>query len=175
MFALDTIMLSEKYIGAIYKDHVNALFSYALSLGADRDTAMDAVHDVFCKLCADEKALAAVANMRFYLLRSLKNRLLDLFKKKKETIGLPLETIADGLPFELNATVEDELIADEEQELISRKLNSLLKDLTNRQREIIYLRYSQGLDYEEISHLMHISVPACRKLLSKALQGLRGN
>jgi RNA polymerase sigma factor (sigma-70 family) len=167
-------MLSEKHIDSIYKDHVNALFSYALSLGFDRETAMDAIHDVFCKLCADKKALAAVANMRFYLLRSLKNRLLDLFKKKKETAGLPLEQLADRLPFNLYATVEDELIAGEEQELAAQKLNVLLEALTHRQREIIYLRYLQGLDYEEISRLMNISMPACRKLLSKALQNLRG-
>jgi RNA polymerase sigma factor (sigma-70 family) len=166
-------MLSEQDIDAGYKAHDIALFSYALSLGFNRETSMDAIHDVFCKLCSEKNALAAIVNMRFYLLRSLKNRLLDLYKRKKETIGLPLEKLAEDLPFSVHATAEDELIAHEEQELVSRKLNSLLATLTDRQREIIYLRYSEALEYEEIARLMHISVPACRKLLHKALKGLR--
>ncbi|MDR2497761.1 MAG: sigma-70 family RNA polymerase sigma factor [Tannerellaceae bacterium] len=166
-------MLSEQDIDAVYKAHANALFSYALSLGFDRETSMDAIHDVFCKLCAERDALAAVVNMRFYLLRSLKNRLLDLCKRKRETIGLPLEKLAEDLPFDLHATVEDELIAHEEQELAARRVNELLATLTDRQREIVYLRYSEGLDYEEIARLMSISAPACRKLMHKALKGLR--
>ena len=113
--------MSEQAIDAIYKAHAKALFSYSVSLGFDRDTSMDAVHDVFCKLCADKKVLATIVNMRYCLLRSLKNRLLDLDKRRKETVGLPLEKLAEELPFSVHATIEDELIAGtyDEESLLS--------------------------------------------------------
>ena len=49
----------------------------------------------------------------------------------------------------------------------------MLDSLTERQREIVYLRYIQEYDYEQIAQLLNITVHGCRKLLSKAMQNLR--
>ena len=67
------------------------------------------------------------------------------------------------------------MIKAEEQEMIRSKVEQLLESLTDRQREIIYLRYSQECDYEEIAQIMQITVPACRKLFHKALAKLKKN
>jgi RNA polymerase sigma factor (sigma-70 family) len=164
-----------KDIDTLYRNHMHDLFSYALNLGFDRETAMDAIHDVFCKICTDKKSLEKVENIRFYLLRMLKNRLLDIYKLKKEISGLPTDAITGDMPFTVHVSVEDSLIESEEQDLIRAKVEQLLESLTDRQREIIYLRYMQGLAYEEIALLMHITVPACRKLFHKGISNLRKN
>lgn len=166
--------LSEKGIDKVYRMYAHDLFSYALGLGFDRDTSMDAIHDVFYKICLDDKVMDKVNNMRFYLLRSLKNRLLDIHKQKRGMMELPLggET-SDDLPFTVQVSVEDVLIQAEEDENICKQVEQLLQSLTDRQREIIYLRYSMGCDYEEIAQLMQITVPACRKLSHKAVSKLR--
>lgn len=49
----------------------------------------------------------------------------------------------------------------------------MLAALSNRQREIIYLRFYQNLDYEEISEVMNINYQASRNLLSHAIKVLR--
>jgi len=155
--------------------YANDLFSYALNLGFDRDTSMDAIHDVFYKICLDKNMLNKVSHVRFYLLRALKNRLLDIYKQKKETTELPVESAADEIPFSIHVTAEDLIIEMEEQEKIRTKVEELLETLTDRQREIIYLRYTQECDYEEIAELMHITIPACRKLFHKTITKLRKN
>jgi RNA polymerase sigma factor (sigma-70 family) len=165
----------EKDIDALYRMYVHDFFLYALNLGFDRETAMDAIHDVFCKICMDKKVLDEVIHVRFYLLRTLKNRLLDLYKLKKEISGLPLETIANEIPFTIHVTIEDMIIENEEQEKIRSKVEQMLKGLTDRQREIIYLRYTLDCDYEEIAQLMHITVPTCRKFFHKIVNKLRRN
>jgi RNA polymerase sigma factor (sigma-70 family) len=165
--------LKNKDIDALYKMYVQELFSYALNLGFDRDTAMDAIHDVFCKLCIDKKTLEKVTHTRFYLLRALKNRLLDLYKLKKEITGLPPEILAEEIPFTVQVTIEDRMIENEEKEKIRLQVKHLLESLTDRQREIIYLRYTLDCDYEEIAQLMHITVPACRKLFHNVIAKLR--
>ena len=38
-------------VDSLYKDYVDDLFSYALGFGFDKQTAMDAIHDVFCRVC----------------------------------------------------------------------------------------------------------------------------
>lgn len=160
-------------IDSIYRTYVHDLFSYALHLGFDRETCKDAIHDVFYKLCLDQLQLEDVKNVRFYLLRALKNRLLDIYKQTKGISELSLDTITDELPFTIRVTVEDELIRSEEEENIRDRVENLLRSLSDRQREIIYLRYSQECDYEEIAQLMIISVQSSRQLLHKALSKLK--
>lgn len=160
-------------IDTIYRAHIHDLFSYALHLGFDRETCQDAIHDVFYKLCMDQVQLDQIKNIRFYLLRALKNRLLDIYKQKRGIFELPLDVIADELPFTIRVTVEDELIQSEEEEKTRVMIEAMLHSLSDRQREIIYLRYTHECDYEEISDLMNISVPSCRKLLHKAILKLR--
>ncbi|MCC8172354.1 MAG: sigma-70 family RNA polymerase sigma factor [Parabacteroides sp.] len=138
-------------IDTLYRTHVHDLFSYALHLGFDRETCQDAIHDVFCKLCTGKEQLDTVKNIRFYLLRALKNRLLDLYKQKKGISELSLDTIPDELPFTVRVTVEDELIRSEEEKQMRDTVANLLGSLSERQREIIYLRYTQKCDYEEIA------------------------
>jgi RNA polymerase sigma factor (sigma-70 family) len=136
---------------------------------------MDAIHDVFYKLCMDGNRLSQVTHVRFYLLRALKNRLLNIYCHEREMTGLPAGETPGEPPFTIHVTVEDLMIQDEEDEQIRSKVEKLLATLTDRQREVIYLRYMQECGYEEIARIMHITVPACRKLLHKAMTKLREN
>lgn len=159
-------------IASLYNLYVDNLYTYALYLGFEKEAIMDAIHDVFCKLAADEKKLHDISNMKLYLFRSLKNRLYDIFKARREYVGLSIIE-SEEMPFDIHITIEDLLISREEQLQIERSIAEMLGSLTERQREIVYLRYIQECDYEQIAELLHISVHGCRKLLSKAMQKLR--
>jgi RNA polymerase sigma factor (sigma-70 family) len=134
---------------------------------------MDAIHDIFCKLAADENFLNEVENIKLYLFRALKNKLFDVYKTKRPYVELSAVDTNNKMPFEIDVTVEDKLIDSESQQLIKKQIEEMLRSLTERQREIIYLRYIQEYDYQEIAKLLNISVNGCRKLVSKALQSLR--
>jgi RNA polymerase sigma factor (sigma-70 family) len=115
-------------------------------------------------------------NIHFYLLRALKNHLINVHKLRKTVTELSLESFdnrTEDLPFTINVTIEDELIGKEEEEEIRIRITRMLEELSDRQREIIYLRYTEGCEYEEISRLMHISVSSCRKLIHKAMAKLK--
>ena len=160
-------------IDSLYDQYVDDLYNYAQNLGFNRQLIMDAIHDIFYKICINNKILDDVQNVKFYLFRSLKNRLLDINKAQKEYIDLDTEYIQNSIPFTLKVTIEDELIDKEEQLNLEKKINNILNILTDRQREIIYLRFIQGYDYVEVSNLMNITVPACHKLMSKTLAKLK--
>ena len=136
---------------------------------------MDAFHDVFCRLCIREKDVQEIQNPKFYLLRALRNQLIDTYKLKRNYSEVLTGEITDELPYRIKITVEDEMIAAEEQAEVSQKVDEILSVLTERQREIIYLRYMQECSYEEIAEIMQISVPACRKLLYRTLLKLKHN
>ncbi|SCM57591.1 RNA polymerase sigma factor [Petrimonas mucosa] len=162
-------------IASTYNEYLDTLYAYALHLGFDDHTAMDAIHDLFYKLCTQHSSLKEIDNLKFYLFRSLRNRLVDLHRTKRECLSLHLMGEHEGvdLPFQLNVTVEDELIDKEEAEKIREKVENVLSRLTPRQREVIYLRYLQGCSYEEISEIMCMSVAGSRNLVSRSIAKLR--
>ena len=70
-------------------------------------------------------------------------------------------------------SVEQEIIQREISQQKSKMLLLALNELTPRQKEAIYLRFTRELDYKEVAALMDISVEACRNLISKAISILR--
>lgn len=166
-------MKTTKEIESVYNLYVDELFTYGLYLGFEREVVMDSIQDVFYKLSADTSTLDFVSNTKFYLFKSLKNRLYDIYRSRKELIPLDKIDALREMPFQITLNVEELLIEEEEQLRIKKEIEGMLSSLTDRQREIIYLRYVQEYDYNQIAQLLNISVHGCRKLVSKAMNSLR--
>jgi len=164
---------STNNIEDVYNRYVDDLFTYASYLGFDKETIMDAIHDVFYKLGSNQQMLNDVLNIKSYLFKSLKNRLLDIYKGKKHDFEISDLSTLEEMPFNINVNVEDDIIDAEEQANIRILVENMLQSLTPRQREVVYLRYIQEYDYSQIASLLNISVHGCRKLLSKAMETLR--
>lgn len=172
-FDFEITVKPEHTIKDIYNLYVDDLFIYGCYLGFEKEAVKDAIQDVFCKFVSDNKKLNDVTNSKFYLFKSLKNRLIDIHKYQKKHIGLENINPSAELPFNIYVNVEDLIIEKEEQIKIKTKIEHMLNVLTDRQREIIYLRYVQEYDYKQISELLGISVHGCRKLVSAAMKNLR--
>jgi len=153
----------------IYEKYLNVLFAYGMALGFDRETVKDAVQEVFYKLHENKKHLGKLDGLKYYLLRMLKNHLLDVYRSEIETNDIDFYE----LTFSIKTTVLDELITKEEQEQLQTKIDSLLNLLTNRQREAVYLRFIQEMEYEEIGKLLDLTPHASRKLVSRAVKRMR--
>ncbi len=156
-------------LSSLYDAHVNGLHSYGTGLGFSHDACMDAIQDVFCKLFFKIETINA-ETAKYYLFRSFRNRLIDLYKSKKKEIAYP--DISD-LPFHVEVTVVDTLIEEEEQEQIKKKVDQLMGMLTQRQREAIYLRYMEELEYDEIGKILRMNAESVRKLVFRGIEKLR--
>lgn len=156
-------------IEKIYNTYVDDLYSYATYLGFDSDLVMDAIHDVFVNLFSSERPISEIQNPKFYLIRSVRNRLINASKSKQKNVELSQieNTKKDALD------IENKMIDEENALLIKEKINRMLATLTKRQQEIIYLRYVQEYDYNRIAQIMNITPGACRKLVHKAIQRLK--
>ena len=91
-------------VDSLYKDYVDDLFSYALGFGFDKQTAMDAIHDVFCRVCIREREVQEIQNPKFYLLRALRNQLIDTYKLKRNYSEVLTGEITDELPYKIKIT-----------------------------------------------------------------------
>lgn len=160
-------------IDDLYNQYVDVMYAYALSLNFNKDTCKDAIHDVFFKVFQNSEQLSKIKNIKSYLLKSLRNRLLDIYRNNRKFTDYSPESIAVDFPFNTELTIEDKFIITEEEKYNLKKVQDILNSLTNRQREIIYFRYIEEMSYEEISDIMMISLPSCRKMVFKTIEKLR--
>lgn len=158
----------------LYNQHVDNLYTYALYLGFEKEVVKDAIHDVFCKLWEDNEDLTHVSNIKFYLFKSLKNRLLNIYKSKRDLVEIDSAlNYSSNVSFDFNVTTDEQIISEEDRNIIENKVKMMLGSLTERQREAIYLRYILEYDYPQIAEMLDISVHGCRKLVSRAITSLR--
>lgn len=155
----------------LYEMYAGEMFAYGMGFSIGKETVLDAIHDVFLHIIEHKSNIDIQANAKFYLLISLRNRLFSI--KRKE---IPVHSLDDmeNSYFSLTVknlenSVEDE---DERNELISQ-IEGILNELTNRQREVIYLRYMQNLSYEEVARILNITPKAARKLTYRALTRIK--
>ncbi len=160
----------ELAFATLYSQYADLLLSYGIGLGFGKEDIEDAIQEVFCNLFLHHNEAGDIQNLKFYLLRSLKNRLLNTERVSMNSSGLEDVNEAN---FHTEVTVLDDMIDEEERIRIKQQVESYLETLTGRQREAIYLRYMEGLEYEEIASLMDMTVPSVRNLVFRAIKQLR--
>lgn len=153
----------------LYERYVNQMYSYGMALGVEEDTLHDLIHDVFLHLFEHQNEIQEGENEKYYLLRCLKNRLISVQRKKIDFEELPA---TDDYTFLM--TVSGLEIEEEEERLeVSSLIENMMQCLTGRQREAIYLRYMQELEYDEIAVLLGLTTKGTRKLVYRALDHIR--
>ena len=154
-----------------YEFYINDLYAYGISLGGEKEVVKDAIQDIFLKVYFEEKKYSSVSYFKYFLLKSLKNRLYNIYKSKavSATSGIS----KDVLNFSITTTVLDQIIEEEDRTIIQQQIDDLLLKLTSRQKEATYLRFIQELEYEEIAEIMDITPHAARKLISRSMKRLR--
>ena len=143
------------------------LYHYALKLTEHIDLAEDAVQDVFIDLWNYRKQLPIVNAPKFYLIRSVRNQSLKLIKKQNR-----LTTLEGVIPSKMIIRPE-ELQLKDHSELNKKALFDAMTALSPRQREIIYLKFYNNLDYEELADVLDINYQSVVNHIHKAMIKLR--
>jgi RNA polymerase sigma factor (sigma-70 family) len=154
---------------AVYKNHVQTLYKYGCNFTQDKALVKDCIHDVFIDLVKYRSALGATNNIKLYLFKSLKRKIVKSLYKRKRFKALEKEDIA----FRYDASAEDEIVEDISTQTRSKKLIAAMAFLSPRQREAIYLKFVSNLSYEEISILLEINYQSARNLIFRGVEKLR--
>jgi len=157
-------------LSLIFLHHANALFDYGCRFTVDQDFVKDCIQEVFCTLIRTRKNLSETDNVRLYLLKSLKRRIIrDLKNAGNKPRSLDDQDYSFDLRFSENLDDQLNELDEEKLHLIAEAMQSL----TDRQKEAIYLRFNRGLEYEEISFLLSLNYQSSRALIHRALEKLR--
>ncbi len=154
----------------LYNRHIEDLLSYGYRVTSDRQLIRDSVQDLFLHLWRTRENLAETDSVRFYLYRSLRNRIVRNSEKNNH-VAIDSAHLFENIIGELSS--EDDLIAGEQLTERHLRLKLAIQQLPKRQQEIIQLRYYHDFSFEEISEMMHINQQSVRNLLHKAITELR--
>ena len=154
---------------ALYKFYYQDLYAYGASLGFNTEDVKDAIQEVYLKLYFNERLCIDEKKIKFYLLRSVRNQLIDWERTKKDTSSIEEEERS----FKLSVSVEESFISDEEDLLLKKRVNRILDLLTDHQREIVYLHFIEEMPYEEIAVMLDMKIQTVRGQVFKAMEKLR--
>lgn len=165
------MLRSKKYdYEALYETYVNEMFSYGLALGVERHTLHDIVHDVFLHLFEHQNEIGEGDHQKYYLFRCMKNRMVSL--KRQEVCTDDINEF-DSYEFSIKITGLELIEEEEERKELAERIEKMMQVLTCRQREAIYLRFMQELEYDEVAELLGLTTKGARKLIYRSIDRIR--
>jgi RNA polymerase sigma factor (sigma-70 family) len=154
----------------LYNHHIEDLLTYGYRVTSDRQLIRDSVHDLFLHLWRTRNNLSDTDSIKFYLYRSLRNRIIRNSEKNNH-VAIDFADLFGNIIGELS--FEDDLITNEQLNEQQQRLKQAIKQLPKRQQEIIQLRYYHDFSLDEIADVMHINNQSVRNLLHRAITELR--
>jgi RNA polymerase sigma factor (sigma-70 family) len=155
----------------LYNQFVQVLFRYGTKICPSDDLVKDAIQEVFLDLYQKrQRNKTNPDNLKYYLILALKRNLIKKMQRQRRVVE---EQVNFELIFEPEYCIESKIIEKESEKEIMQKINVALQNLPARQKEALYLRFNESLDYEQMALLFDISVESVRKQVYRALKTLR--
>ncbi len=155
-----------------YDEYNDALFRHAKLRISNHERAIDLVHDTYTKVWAYVRQGYEIKTFRPFLYKVLNNLIIDEYRKKKNQsldALLEQEGIDEGSFEELSESSVEALAAT----LDGRKAFDLLDELPDTYREVIILRFVDGLGPKEMAELIEEKENVISVRIHRALKILR--
>lgn len=157
-------------LGRLAQQHYRALYNYATKFSSDPDFIRDSIQELYLELWERRNFLSETVFVKSYLLKALRHKLI------KESIRLkrfhePGHSIFDT--DDSDPSIETDIIRDEHIRFQNGHLKRIISSLSKRQQEIIYLRFYQNLDNEDIAGVMGLGRQSVSNLLYRTLKEIK--
>ncbi len=160
----------DKAFSNLYDQYIESLMGFGIHFSRDIDLLKDCIHDLFLDLYKYRKQLSDTDNIKFYLFCSLKRKIHSELSKKSIFNSDQVLVESD---LQIEPAYEDFIIEREIKLKNSEILKSAVNKLTAHQKEALFLKFEQNLNYPEIAQIMDISVESTRTNIYRAIKALR--
>jgi RNA polymerase sigma factor (sigma-70 family) len=153
----------ERAFAAIFRRYHQPLYRFCLAIVGNPEDAQDALQNTMAKVLRALPGEERKIELKPWLYRIAHNESIDLLRRRRETRELDVEQIAPGYGLAEDAETRERL----------RGLIADLKELPERQREVLVMRELGGLEFEEIGAALATSGAVARQTLYEARQSLQ--
>jgi RNA polymerase sigma factor (sigma-70 family) len=155
----------------IFEKYVRLLYAYGSKITKDYGIVEDSIQDLFVELWRKHDVLGDTDNIKFYLLKSLRRKIVRRIDSDQRKLGVEFlqEENAAEVELSVEASMIQQQFSIEQQEQLARAISNL----SERQREAVYLKFYEKMDYPQLSEVLEISLTSTYKLIGKAVDALR--
>lgn len=151
----------------VFVHFYNHLFNYGKKFTSDTGLVEDAVQETLLTVWDKRTSLNEIRSPETYFYNTFRYLLFDRIKRNNKLASFDNEQA--GFEF----SIDEKLIQKEQGSLQIHKLKGAISSLTPRQREAIFLRFYEGLSYEEVAEILAITQKATYKIVARALLQLK--
>jgi RNA polymerase sigma factor (sigma-70 family) len=155
----------------IYNEFADNLFAYGSKITTDRELLKDCIQDLFIDIYKYSPNLKNPELLEYYLYKSLKHLIIKKLQKDKRLQDVGTEYYS----FDFVFSAEADWFTDEFQNEQIELLQKALKTLDDKKRELLFLKFNSGLNYNEIGDLLSMKPETVKKQVYRILQYLREN
>jgi len=128
--------------------------------------AEDTVQETVIDLWQRRNELEHVRDLRAYAMQSLKNRCISFLRKSRDIATDRIELL-DAVD---DDAIREEVVLTEER---AARLDTMMAQLPERQREAVTMRYIEGVSHEEMQRRLGMSSTNVYATLSRAMSTLK--
>jgi len=146
------------------------MLNYGLKVYGEPEIVKDCIHDVFLNLWKRRDGLRPLENVKAYLFTALRMRILEWHRQNKARDDRQQKYVQEDQGSLLN--IEQVIIQVEGDEELAQRLKEAVSNLTERQREAVYLKFFSGFSNDEIADIMQVNKQSVYNTISRALKRL---
>ncbi len=154
----------------IYQSCYQDLYSFGYRVMADKEKVKDAIHEMFCEIWQNRHKLKEVNNIKAYLRTYLKRKLLKELTPNMQHLDISEKQYESLLN---EHSYEYLLIESQTTSFQKEKIFNAINQLTPSQKEIINLKFYQGLSYDQIALLLNLQARTIYNHVYSALVTLK--
>lgn len=162
---------NEEMFLALYKRYYHSLFFLGLREIRDAQLVRDTIQQLFLYLWEKRFSIDKAKNVRSYLITSFLRKLTNDWKKSERVNNL--QVVWNNYAEDPQPNPEENLIRKDEQGHLFRLLIDHINELPSRQKELIILKFYEGLSYDEIVERTGLSHRTVYNKIHEALKKLR--
>ncbi|MEO6549315.1 MAG: sigma-70 family RNA polymerase sigma factor [Ferruginibacter sp.] len=156
---------------ALYKKYYHSLLFIGLKEIKEPQLVKDTIQQLFLYIWEKRETINEAVNVKSYLVTSFLRKLTADWKRSGK-FG-DLQVAWSIYAEDTQPTPEEKLIRKEEQSNLFTLLMNHINALPNRQRELIVLKFYEGLSYEEIVQITGLSHRTVYNKIHEALKKLK--
>lgn len=156
---------------ALYNKYYHTLFFIGLREIKDAQLVKDTLHQLFLYLWDKRGNIQRANNVKSYLITSFLRKLSDDWRKAGRITNL--QVVSNDYSSDTQLTPEESLIQKEEQHYLFKTLTNFINELPARQRDLIFMKFYEGLSYNEIVEQTGLSHRTVYNKIHEALKKIK--
>lgn len=160
---------NQQAYASLHRQLYSSLYHYAKRIVIDQDDASDVIQELFVKLWDKRTIIGEIKHVKSYFYRALRSTAINHLRgiKMMESRNQYFSLV------DLELSKEDHMIANECISEQQQVVKMALQKLPVKQREIIYLRFYDNLDYTQIVEITGIKYQSVVNHIHRAITLLR--